>query len=342
MTNIMLMQRSAGLILIAAACAMLACTARGAASNGQSDDKAPPMTPTNPPPSTPPTPGAPASQGKPKTTLEQVQQAYPGYTATVAGISVPGVELFALHTADRALPNDAENLPRIVAIVGGVGSPILEGRDVTRAAAKATKDAALLAKVAMAVERRGGEILTAPKNDEQKKAQVVPPAIAGTTLTFWVWTSGVGRMLMLAKVDLTTGALELGGPPESADDKIARALEGLAGTSLSMHQHAIKALAAACASDPKARKGLLDAASGHKREETRAAAVEASPACGAAAVDALIRVMEHDASSTVRWKAAKALGEIGDRKAKPALEKAANSGDANVKSAATRALEKLK
>jgi len=303
---------------------LLACSARGSA---QPDDKVQPMSPS------PPT--------KPKTTLEQVQQAYPGYHAGPAGMTVPGVELFAL-TTDRPVPQDADNLPRIVAIAGGLGSPILEGRDVTRAAIKGTKDPALLAQIALAVERRNGEILTAPKNDQQKQAKVVPPALAGNTVTFWVWTSGVGRMLMLAKLDLASGALELGGPPVSRDDQIAQAIEALAGTSLAMHEHAIGTLAAACASDPKARTALFDAMAHHAREETRAVAVDASPACGPAAIDTLIKILENDAASTVRWKAAKALGDIGDKKAKPALEKAATSSDANVKSAATRALGKLK
>jgi len=304
----------------------LSCTAQGAPAIEPDDHKAQPMTPA-------PT--------KPKTTLEQVQQAYPGYHAANAGIAVHGLELFAL-TTDRPVPLDAENLPKIVAIAGGLGSPILEGRDVTRAAIKATKDPTTLAKIALAVEQRGGELLTAPKNDEQRQAKVGPPSIAGNTLTFWLWTSGVGRMLYLARLDLSTGALELGGPPVSQDDRIAKAIEALAGTSLSMHQHAIETLAAACATDPKARQAVLDAAAHHDREETRAVAVDASPACGAAAIESLIKIMEGDAASTVRWKAAKALGEIGDAKARPALEKASNSSDPNVKSAATRALGKLK
>jgi hypothetical protein len=318
------MLRIAGSILIT----MLACTAQSAPVSGSPDDnKAQPMTPS------PPT--------KPRTTLEQVQQAFPAAHAAVAELKIPGVELFTL-TTDRPVPPDGENLPTYVAITGGLGSPILQGRDITRAALKATKDPSLLARVAMAAEQKGGELLTAPQNDQQKKANVGPPVIAGNTLTFWLWTSGMGRMLMLAKLDLTTGALELGGPPVSPDDRLAEALEALAGTSLSMHQHAIATLAAACTGDPKARKALLDTATSHQREETRATAVEASTACGAAAIDTLIKVMEHDASTTVRWKSAKALGDIGDAKARPALEKAATSSDANVKSAATRALGKLK
>ncbi|MDQ3368466.1 MAG: HEAT repeat domain-containing protein [Myxococcota bacterium] len=290
-----------------------------------------------------PTPTPPSVSTQPTTTLAQVQQAYPGTTADVAAVRVPGVELFALHT-ERQLPHDAENHPRIVAIVGGLGRPILEGRDVTRAVIKATTDPALLAAVAMAVEQEGGEILTAPKTEDQQLAKVGPPAIVGPALTFWVWTSGVGRMLRFAKVELATGAFEFTTPPATGagDDRVAKAVKALAGTSLSMHQRAIETLAGACASDPQARAALLDALARHPREETRAVAADAAAACGSVTVDTLIQVLEQDVASTVRWKAAKALGELGDRKAKPALEKAATSSDANVKAAATRALGKLK
>lgn len=63
---------------------------------------------------------------------------------------------------------------------------------------------------------------------------------------------------------------------------------------------------------------------------------------GAAAVDALIHAMEDDKSNTVRWKAATALGAIGDTKARPALEKAAKSESPEVQYAAKQALGKLK
>lgn len=286
-------------------------------------------------------PSTPSLATQPKTTLAQVQQAYPTERADLAALEVPGMELFALYT-EREVPQDSENHPRIVAIVGGLGSPILEKRDVTIAASKATKDPVLLAKVVMAVEEQGGELLLAPETDEHRKAKVGRPAIAGSTLTFWVWTSGVGRMLRFAKVDLATGSFDFTAPPVSTHDRIAQAAEALAGTSLSMHARALETLSAACASDSRARSALLDTLSRHNREETRAAAADIAAVCGAAAIDMLIQAMEKDASSTVRWKAAKGLGDIGDAKAKPALEKAAKSSDRNVQSAASRALEKLK
>ena len=307
--------------------ALLACSAHSGPSNGEpDDDKAPPMTPTQ--------------SSMPKTTLEQVERAYPHSEIGRFQIAVPGVELFTL-SSDRPVPQDAESLPPIVAIAGGVGSPILEGLEVTRAAIKATKDPETLARIAMAVERQGGELLAAPKNDEQKRANVGPPTIDGNTLTFWIWTSGVGRMLRFARVDLSSGAFAFAAPPGARNDRIPRAIEGLASTSVSLHDLAIETLSAACATDDKARTALLDAAAHHKREGTRASAVDASPACGTAAIETLIQVLEHDASSSVRWKAAKALGKIGDSKAKPALEKAAKSSDADVSAEARDALEKL-
>jgi HEAT repeat protein len=276
-----------------------------------------------------------------KTTLEQIKRAYPRSNVGPTEITVPGVELFAL-SSDQPVVLDKENLPTIVAIAGGVGSPILEGRDVTRAVIKATKDPEVLARVAMAVEQQGGELLTAPKNDEQKRLNVGPPAVNGNAVTFWIWTSGVGRMLRYAKLDLATGELAFPPEPGARDERIPRAIEGLASTSLSLQDRAIETLAAACATNEAAKAALLDAAAHHKREDTRAGAVDASPACGAAAIDTLVQILEHDASSKVRWKAAKALGKIGDAKARPALEKAAKSSDSDVKAEATEALEKLK
>ncbi|HLL22124.1 MAG TPA: HEAT repeat domain-containing protein [Kofleriaceae bacterium] len=304
---------------------LLACTG-GPPTNGRTADKTPP-------------PSISGSQSK--TTLAQVQHAYPTESVDAAGIHVPGVELFALHI-ERDVPDDAENHPRIVAVVGGVGSPILEKQDVTLAVSKATNDPALLARVAMAVEQQGGEILIASKTREHERSKVGPPTIAGSTLTFWVWTSGVGRMLRLAKVDLATGAFTLTAPARSNIARVREAVEALAGTSLSMHAHAVETLSAACSTDPEARSALFEALSHHAREETRAASAHAAPACGAAAIDTLVRAMANDVSSKVRWTAAKALGDIGDPKAKPALEAAATSSDANVRSVAARALDKLK
>jgi hypothetical protein len=321
------MRRMAGMI----AFTLLACSARGAPSNGQPEDKgsAPMTTPT-------PTPTA-----KPTTTLEQVKQAYPNSGVAKTEHNVPGVELFNVVT-EREMPQDKTNMPTVVAIKGGLGSPILTGSDAMKAVIAATKDPMLLAQVAMAIEQQDAELLTAPKNDDQKKQNVGPPKVDGNAVTYWTWTRGVGRMLWPMRLDFATGKSERVVQQVSQNDKVAKAIELLASNNPTMEGAGVRDLAAVCATDAKARNALLDAAAKHSREQTRAAAVDASAPCGTAAIDTLIGILDKDASMTVRWKAAKALGDIGDAKAKPALEKAAQSSDTNVKTAATRALGKLK
>jgi HEAT repeat protein len=226
-------------------------------------------------------------------------------------------------------------------VVGGLGGKIVEGRDLLRVVIDARSDPRTLARVALWVALREGEILETPQNDEQRKAKVVPPAVAQDVLVFWVWTSGVGRMLQQAKLDLSTGAFELAAPPVARDDAIASASTALAGTSISMQTAAIRTLGEAC-SDPKAKQALLDALANHPRDETRSAAADAAPRCGAGAVGALIHTLEHDKAPLVRGQAANALGAIGEARARPALEKAARSDDANLAWAANHALKQLK
>jgi hypothetical protein len=191
------------------------------------------------------------------------------------------------------------------------------------------------------VARREGEILDAPQNDEQRKAKVVAPAITGGSLVFWVWTSGVGRMLQLGKLDLSTAALELGSPPVAQGDRIAAAITALGGTNEAMQSSAIQTLGETC-SDPKAQKALLGALASHPSEEVRRQVALAVKACGAPAVDPLIHALEHDQAKFVRTQAARTLGEIGDARARPALEKAAKSEDYSLAILAKDALKKLK
>lgn len=233
-------------------------------------------------------------------------------------------------------------MPTIVAVAGGVGGPILAGQDAMLAIIKATKDPMTLASAAMAIAKEDAELLTTPKNDKQEQERVGPPVIEGNTLTFWIWTRGVGRELFLGKLDLATGAYQRTVQQLSHDELMTRYIGLLASNNPGMERSGVESLTASCASNEKARTALLDAAAHHNREETRAAAVDASPACGVSAVDVLIYVLEQDASSKVRWKAANALGKIGDLKAKPALQRATNSSDPDVKAAAIEALGKLK
>jgi HEAT repeat protein len=108
-----------------------------------------------------------------------------------------------------------------------------------------------------------------------------------------------------------------------------------------MHAPSAKTLAASC-SDPAARKALFDALAAHKTEGARVAVANALAACGDVAIDPLIRALEHDASIEVRSSAATSLGAIGNAKARPALEKAANDKEFGVQYAAKAALAKLK
>ncbi len=280
----------------------------------------------------------------PRSTLEQVKRWAPaGHNVGAVEITIPGVDVFMVTPPDGpAPPADGVRPYAIVAVAGGPGGKIHERDEVMRAAIAATRDAAALARLALLVSRKQGELLLGATTDEQRKAKVTAPAIAGNAVEFWVWTTGVGRMLERGRLDLATGAVAYGPPPVGQDDAVANAIAALAGTSVSMHAMALKTLGGACASDPKARQALLDTLAGHTRDDTRAAAADAAPACGAAGVDALIKAMEQDRSNTVRWKAATALGAIGDAKARPALEKAAKSDSPELQYAAKQALGKLK
>jgi hypothetical protein len=275
------------------------------------------------------------------TTLEQVQQWVPhGTRVGPAQLAVTGVDLFVLRD-DKPVPADGYSSGSLVGVVGGPGGNIVENRELVRAVVDAKADAKTLARVALWVARREGEILDAPQNDEQRKAGVAPPAIAGGALVFWVWTTGVGRMLQLGKLDLVTAALDLGSPPVAQDDRIAAAIAALGGTSPGMQSSAIQTLGASCA-DAKAKQALAGALASHPSDEVRRQVALAMKSCGASAVDPLVHALEHDAAKFVRTQAARTLGEIGDARARPALEKAARSDDSSLALLAKDALTKLK
>lgn len=278
---------------------------------------------------------------KPTSALQQVQQwAPPGSLVSPAGITVTDIELFAVRDA-KPVPADGYSGGTLVGVVGGHGGKIVEGRELVREVIGKKPDPRTLAQIALWAARREGEILEAPQNDEQRKARVAPPAITDGALVFWVWTSGVGRMLQLAKLDLATAAFELGSPPVSADAAIGDAIAQLAGNNPSMQANAIRTLGAACA-DGRARRALFDALAGHATTEVRRQVAIAVQGCGAAAVDPLIQALERDKSTDVQSQAAKTLGDIGDARARPALEKAAQSQDHGVSLLAKAALKKLK
>ncbi|HWU86449.1 MAG TPA: hypothetical protein VN253_04215, partial [Kofleriaceae bacterium] len=208
---------------------------------------------TSPPPATPP-----------KTTLEQVQRWAPaGHTVGAAGIDVPGLDVFMVSPPDAPVPADGMRPYSIVAVQGGAGGKLLEREDVIRAAGAATQDPVKLARLAMLVFQRPGELLMGATTDAQRKAQVTAPRAIPGGIEFWVWTAGVGRTLMRGRLDPARATLEYVQPPPSTDDAVANAVAALAGTSVSMHAMALKTLAGACAADPKARQALLDALAHH-------------------------------------------------------------------------------
>lgn len=281
-----------------------------------------------------------AAAPAPASTREQVQRWAPaGSKIEPAELKVPGLELFVVSEARPAAED--EGLPgTLVGVAGGTGGKILDGRELVKAAIDGKPDARTLARVALRVAGDDGDVLERPERPEHRKARVGPPAVARGALTFWVWTTDVPRMLEHGALDLASGALKLEPAPLPHAVAISNAMTTLGSVAVSRHVHAIRTLAESC-SDPRARQALLAALASHPRARTRAAIAGEAHRCGAAAVDALISAMERDRSAVVRSEAARALGRIGDARARPALAKAVRGEDANLAWAAGNALRKL-
>ncbi|HET7504627.1 MAG TPA: HEAT repeat domain-containing protein [Kofleriaceae bacterium] len=274
---------------------------------------------------------------KPATPLELVQRsAAPNVRVAAAELKVPGVELFTL--TEPPAPGDEDSEVKLTGVVAG--KPV-DGRDLMRAVLDARPDRKTIAKLALAVAQREGDILDAATTPEQRKARVRPPALARNALTFWVWTTDVPRSLERGTVDLATGAVEIAPPAMPRDAMIAHAIATLGGVSVLRHPAAIRTLADAC-SDPRARQALVSALASHPRPRTRVAVADQIHRCGAAAVDPLIAAMEQDKAAMVRSQAALALGRVGEPRARPSLAKAARSEDANLAWAAKNSLGKIK
>jgi hypothetical protein len=285
--------------------------------------------------------GAAVARPRPANTLELVQQASPANTQVAkAELTVPGIELFSV-TENQAAADDAAAPARLVGVTGGVGGKVLESRELVRAVIEARPDGKTLARVALAVAGDDSQLLDAPQTREQKQARVGPPAASQGALVFWLWTTDVPRMVERARLDLTTGALEIEPPKVPHEVAISNAITTLGSVNVSRHGVAIKTLAMSCA-EPRPRQALLAALGNHPRVKTRIAVADEAHRCGAAAVDALMTAMEQDKAAQVRAQAASALGRIGDDRARPALAKAARGEDANLAWAAKNALGKLK
>ncbi|HLL22123.1 MAG TPA: HEAT repeat domain-containing protein [Kofleriaceae bacterium] len=295
---------------------------------------------------TPPTPQNPPAP--PTTTLEQVTRWAPTgmqvgslsiAMAGESGIDVPGVELFRISDPTRGAPADGMRPYQVVAVAGGLGKPILDDKTaILRAVSDATRDAKTLARVGLLLGQRDGEILTSASTDAERKANVAAPKLAGSKVEFWILTTGVGRELQHVTLDLTSAMLSFAAAPTSQSDVIANAIASLSTPNVALHAEALRTLAKQCAT-PAAKQALFDALAKHPQEQTRAAAAEAAPGCGAIAVEPLIHALGHDPARLVRGKAAFALGALGDKKAIPALQKAATT---DIAAAAQIALDKLK
>jgi hypothetical protein len=268
--------------------------------------------------------------------VEQVQQAAPaGARVTPAGLTVPGVELFAVSEGKAS-----DDGSKLVGVVGGLGGKVLDGTDLVRAVIAAKPRVTVLAQVALRAAQQDAEVLGEATTAEQRKAKVRAPRVADSSLAFWVWTSGSPRMLEKATLDLASGALALSVPPSSHGTAVTSAINALTSLDVAIDPRALQLLAASCA-EPRVRTALLRVMSTHPRAETRAAIIDSIHKCGAPAVGPLVDALEHDKSAMVRPHAAAALGRIGDGRARPALAKAARGEDANVAWAANNALKKI-
>ncbi|HEY1557841.1 MAG TPA: HEAT repeat domain-containing protein [Kofleriaceae bacterium] len=265
--------------------------------------------------------------------------AAPGIKVVGVGVDVPGIELFGLDDG-KPIPMDAYKAYPVVAVVGGLGNPILQGPDVMRAVIKATNDPKLLARAALVINGRAGQILDGATDDVQRKRGVTAPTLSASALDFWTLSGSPSRNLYHAHLDLSTTAFAFQASSAGDDEVIANAIAGLS-TTKADYSLEIELLKQRCG-NAAARKALFDALAHHKVEDVRYRVAQAVAACGTAAIDPLAHALEHDAASDVRSAAAIALGEIGDRTGKPALEKAAQDSDPDVSRFAKQALKKLK
>lgn len=253
-------------------------------------------------------------------------------------VKVPGVELFyAANTVEH----------RGIAVVDGAPDP-LTGKDAFRAVRdRGGADPVKLASLALLFLARGEKpildpaTVTADLPDVRKLVR--PPAIQHNALEVWT-LDGRGSLLIRHRVDLATleHSSQAGQALTTAQrDPIDVALQQLAGPSTSLYDGAIDALVAAC-KDPRAATALNDVIAKHKHPAARAWAAFQSPGCrDARTVAVLIAALEKDADAKVRKHAADALGKLGAKEARAALEKAQRDPDPDVAGTAGRALKKL-
>jgi hypothetical protein len=291
----------------------------------------------------------PAPQDPPTTTTEQVKRWAPAGASVVdvrargdADLELgAGVDVFMVTLPNQGPPPaDGRSQASVVAIAGGVGHPILEDKGaILVAVAKTTNDAQKLARLGLLLNGRDDSPLKSASDDAQRKAGVKAPAIANNKIEFWTFSGSPSRNLNHCSLDLSTGALTVGAGTGASSGVVDAAVSALKSNNPAAFQQALDALAAACPTNPAAKKLLFDTLANHANENARAAAAFSAPKCGHDALAPLIASLEHDKSRIVRGKAAFALAELGDKGAIPGLEKATTS---DIASAAKVALEQLK
>ncbi|MEJ7599693.1 MAG: HEAT repeat domain-containing protein [Kofleriaceae bacterium] len=279
-------------------------------------------------------------------TSEQVVRQHAGNDAVVQpweGAKIAGFDLF--WVSSKAQPDE----PGTGAGVVVNGGKVLSGPDAMRAViASGSQDARALATYASHLLARGAaplvdgaDVMAPPAH----KALIKAPSIASGKLEFWSYQPQVGAPVLLhTQLDLaslaivSTRAEKLASP---AQDTVETARAKLAASAFDQKKGA-EELGKLCA-DPRVPAILANALATHKVPDTRAAVAKAMVGCkDAASVKALITALG-DAQVPVRKWAAESLGAIGDRSARPALEKLAKTEqepDAQVSIA--RALDKLK
>ena len=260
------------------------------------------------------------------------------------GPAVAGFDLYFVNT--KSSEGDPASGAGAVVHAGDV----LRGQDAMRAViATGTKDAHALAAYSSYLLAHGADPLTSDKGvsaPPPEKALIKPPAITGSSLEYWTYQPQIGAPVLLhTKLDLGTLAIastkaeryQGGGGKDAVD--VAR--EKLARAPFDQKQGAAE-LGKLCG-DPRVPKILAAELAGHKVPDTRAAIAKAMAGCkDAASVKALVAALADKHAAVRKW-AAESLGAIGDRSARPALEKLAQSEqDPDAKVSAQRAAEKLK
>lgn len=323
---------------LAAAAVLVACSGRNAGS-GRPEAEGSGKTHAQAPDAA--TPGKDASaMTTPSSTIERLQ-AWVGPNLGVNpwhDVKVPGVELYyAANTIEH----------RGIAVVTGVPDP-LTGKEAFRAVRdRGIADPARLASLALLLLAHGEKPILDPSSVTEDLPEVRKlvraPAIRDNVLEVWTFDKR-GELLVRYRVDL--GTLEISSQPgqnlvTAQRDPIEVAVQHLAGSNNSMYQSAIDMLVAAC-KDPRAPAALNNVIAKHKHPEARGWAAFQSPSCrDGKTPDVLIAALEKDADATVRKHAADALGKLGVKQARAALEKAQRDPDLDVAGAAGRALKKL-